>query len=113
MSERGTHTRGRVVTVAAGLESTDRHVPVRDVRHEALSLLIGKWINEGHTVAPVSCGGTTMAAWYERPMRNVFEIPHVGERSRRHASSGWRSIGISGAPTRYAPPGVVPCAARR
>ena len=50
MSESGTYSRGRVVTVAAGLESTDRHVPVRDVRHGALSLLIGKWINEGHTV---------------------------------------------------------------
>jgi len=51
MSESSTYTRGRVVKVAAGLESTDRHVPVRDLRHEALGVLIGKWINEGHTVA--------------------------------------------------------------
>ncbi len=51
MSERSTDTGARVVKVAAGVESTDRHVPVRDLRHEALSVLIGKWINEGHTVA--------------------------------------------------------------
>ena len=37
--------------VAAGVESSDRHVPVRDLRHEALGVLIGRWINEGHTVA--------------------------------------------------------------
>jgi pimeloyl-ACP methyl ester carboxylesterase len=41
----------RVVSVAAGVESTDRPVPVRDSRHEALDVLIGKWINEGRTVA--------------------------------------------------------------
>jgi hypothetical protein len=41
----------RVVKVAAGVESTARPVPVRDARHEALDVLIGKWINEGHTVA--------------------------------------------------------------
>lgn len=41
----------RVVMVAAGVESTTRLVPVRDARHEALDVLIGKWINEGHTVA--------------------------------------------------------------
>ncbi len=39
MSESSTSTGGRVVKVAAGLESTDRHVPVRDLRHEALSVL--------------------------------------------------------------------------
>jgi hypothetical protein len=41
----------RVVNVAAGVESTARPVPVRDARHEALDVLIGKWINEGRTVA--------------------------------------------------------------
>lgn len=41
----------RVVKVAAGVESTACLVPVRDARHEALDVLIGKWINEGHTVA--------------------------------------------------------------
>lgn len=37
--------------VAAGLERTERPVPRRDERHEALGVLIGRWINEGHTVA--------------------------------------------------------------
>ena len=40
----------RVVKVAAGVEDTDRAAPVRDSRHEALGVLIGNWINEGHTI---------------------------------------------------------------
>ena len=46
----------RVVNVAAGVENADRTVlldkktPVRDGRHQALAVLIGKWINEGHTI---------------------------------------------------------------
>jgi hypothetical protein len=40
----------RVVAVAAGVEQTDRAVPVRDERHQALEVLIGKWINEGRTI---------------------------------------------------------------
>jgi hypothetical protein len=39
----------RVVAVAAGVEATDRAAPERDHRHEALAVLIGHWINEGHT----------------------------------------------------------------
>lgn len=41
----------KVVNVASGVESTAQQVPVRDAHHEALDVLIGKWINEGHTVA--------------------------------------------------------------
>jgi hypothetical protein len=40
----------RVVSVAAGVENTGRAAPVRDRRHQALAVLIGKWINEGHTI---------------------------------------------------------------
>ncbi len=40
----------RVVSVAAGVEDTDRPAPARDGRHEALAVLIGNWINEGHTI---------------------------------------------------------------
>jgi hypothetical protein len=40
----------RVVTVAAGVENTGRTAPVRDSRHQALAVLIGNWINEGHTI---------------------------------------------------------------
>jgi hypothetical protein len=38
------------VNVAAGVEDTDRTAPARDRRHQALAVLIGNWINEGHTV---------------------------------------------------------------
>jgi hypothetical protein len=38
----------RVVNVAAGIENTDRTAPVPDGRHQALAVLIGKWINEGN-----------------------------------------------------------------
>jgi len=41
---------GHVVSVAAGVESTGRMAPARDRRHEALAVLIGNWINEGHTI---------------------------------------------------------------
>jgi hypothetical protein len=33
------------------MQKTDRAAPVRDGRHQALSVLIGNWINEGATVA--------------------------------------------------------------
>ena len=46
---RTTTESARVVDVAAGVENTDRPAPVRDGRHQALAVLIGKWINEGHT----------------------------------------------------------------
>ena len=47
---RTTAESARVVNVAAGVENTDRTAPVRDGRHQALAVLIGKWINEGHTI---------------------------------------------------------------
>jgi hypothetical protein len=40
----------RVVNVAAGVENSGQTAPVRDGRHQALGILIGKWINEGHTI---------------------------------------------------------------
>jgi hypothetical protein len=40
----------RVVAVAAGVEQTDQDAAVRDGRHQALEVLIGKWINEGRTI---------------------------------------------------------------
>jgi hypothetical protein len=49
MSENSTES-ARVVSVAAGMETTDRTTPVRDDRHQALAILIGKWINEGRTI---------------------------------------------------------------
>lgn len=51
MSDSSTPGEARVVQVAAGRERTDRQAAVRDERHEALDVLIGRWINEGRTVA--------------------------------------------------------------
>lgn len=50
MSKASTTESVRVVDVAVGLERTDRDAPVRDARHQALEVLIGRWVNEGQTV---------------------------------------------------------------
>jgi Protein of unknown function (DUF1579) len=47
---RTTTESARVVNVAAGVENTDQATPVPDGRHRALAVLIGNWINEGHTI---------------------------------------------------------------
>src|ERR1700684_3597043 len=47
---RATTEPARVVSVAAGVENTGRTAPVPDGRHQALAVLIGKWINEGRTI---------------------------------------------------------------
>ena len=47
---RTTTEAARVVSVAAGVEATDQMASARDSRHEALAVLIGNWINEGHTI---------------------------------------------------------------
>jgi hypothetical protein len=46
---RASASSAHVVNVAAGVDDTDRTAPVRDGRHQALAVLIGKWINEGRT----------------------------------------------------------------
>jgi hypothetical protein len=51
MSSAESELHPRVIDVAAGIETTASPVPLRDARHEALEVFIGKWINEGHTVA--------------------------------------------------------------
>lgn len=47
MSTASTAESSRVVKVAAGVERTGTQAPVRDARHRALEILIGKWINQG------------------------------------------------------------------
>src|SRR5258708_29194391 len=51
MSKASTTESSRVVKVAAGVERTGTQAPVRDARHHALEILIGKWINQGQTTA--------------------------------------------------------------
>ena len=57
MRESATSSGARVVKVAAGLESSDRHVPVRDLRHEALGVLIGKGALAGQGIEEWSYPG--------------------------------------------------------
>ena len=40
----------RVLNVAAGVETSESPAPRRDARHDALRVLVGKWINAGHTI---------------------------------------------------------------
>src|ERR1700677_4154912 len=49
MSHAPTESAG-VISVAAGMEKTGQTPAVADSHHQALSVLIGKWINEGHTI---------------------------------------------------------------
>ena len=51
----------RVVNVAVGIERTDRDAPVRDPRHQALQVLIGRWISEGQTVATAQIPSAAIA----------------------------------------------------
>jgi hypothetical protein len=69
----------RVVAVAAGVERTDRAAPVRDDRHRALEVLIGKWINEGRTAAVPSAPILTSDV-YEWAPGDVLRW--TGERTR-------------------------------
>ncbi len=51
MSSSSTVQPARVIRVASGVESTEQSAPARDARHRALEVFVGKWINEGHTIA--------------------------------------------------------------
>jgi hypothetical protein len=75
----------RVVNVAAGVENTDRATPVRDGRHQALAVLIGKWVNEGHTagtaeIPPVPILTSDVCEWAPRG----FSVVHGLREDRRH-----------------------------
>ena len=98
MSESSTYTGGRVVKVAAGLESTDRHVPVRDMRHEALNVLIGKWINEGHTVATPEVPSVPILTSdvYEWAPGGFFVVHSAYGRIGDSSVGGLEIIGVAG-----------------
>lgn len=51
MSNASSTESSRVVKVGAGFERTDTQPPVRDARHQALEILISKWINQGKATA--------------------------------------------------------------
>jgi hypothetical protein len=67
----------RVVTVAAGLEHTDRTAPVRDDRHRALEVLIG--------ATPTARRSTTASATSARPGWRSTATCSAGSASGRGA----------------------------
>lgn len=98
MSESSTPAGARVVKVAAGLESTDQDVPVRDARHEALGVLIGKWINEGHTVATPEVPSVPILTSdvYEWAPGGFFVVHSAYGRIGGSSVGGLEIIGVAG-----------------
>jgi hypothetical protein len=83
----------RVVAVAAGVEQTDRAVPVRDERHQALEVLIGKWINEGRT-AGVPSQAILTSDVYEWAPGGFFVLHSAFGRIGDTAVGGVEMIGV-------------------
>ena len=98
MSRSSTSAGVRVVKVAAGLESTERQVPVRDGRHQALSVLIGKWINEGHTVATPDVPSVSILTSdvYEWAPGGFFVVHSAYGRIGDSSVGGVEIIGVTG-----------------
>jgi hypothetical protein len=88
----------RVVKVAAGVESTAGPVPVRDARHEALDVLIGKWINEGHTVATAQLPSLPILTSdvYEWAPGGFFVVHSAYGKIGENSVGGVEIIGVDG-----------------
>jgi hypothetical protein len=88
----------RVVNVAAGVESTAGQVPVRDARHEALDVLIGKWINEGRTVASAGVPALPILTSdvYEWAPGGFFVVHSAYGKIGENSVGGVEIIGVDG-----------------
>jgi hypothetical protein len=88
----------RVVNVAAGVESTAHPAPVRDARHEALDVLIGKWMNEGHTVATAEAPSLPILTSdvYEWVPGGFFVVHSAFGKIGEHSVGGLEIIGVDG-----------------
>jgi hypothetical protein len=89
----------RVVQVTAGVQSTARPVPVRDARHEALDVLIGKWINEGRTVASAQMPSLPILTSdvYEWAPGGFFVVHSAYGKIGENSVGGIEIIGVDGA----------------
>jgi hypothetical protein len=89
----------RVVSVAAGVEHTDQMAPVRDGRHEALAVLIGSWINEGHTIgtAEVPSVPILTSDMYEWAPGGFFVVHSAFGKIGDTSVGGVEIIGVDGA----------------
>ncbi|WP_328603582.1 hypothetical protein OG943_26260 [Amycolatopsis sp. NBC_00345] len=86
----------RVVAVAAGVEQTDQAAAVRDGRHQALEVLIGKWINEGHTIgtAEIPAAAILTSDVYEWAPGGFFVLHSAFGRIGETAVGGVEMIGV-------------------
>jgi hypothetical protein len=94
----------RVVNVAAGVENTDRTAPARDGRHQALAVLIGKWINEGHTTGTAETPSVPILTSdvYEWVPGGFFVVHSAFGKIGETAVGGVEIIGVDGAAYRSA-----------
>lgn len=88
----------RVVSVAAGVEDTDRPAPARDGRHEALAVLIGNWINEGHTIGTGDVPSVAILASdvYEWAPGGFFVVHSAFGKIGETSVGGIEIIGVDG-----------------
>jgi hypothetical protein len=88
----------RVVDVAAGVENTGRTAPVRDDRHQALAVLIGKWINEGHTTGTAEIPSVPILTSdvYEWAPGGFFVVHSAFGKIGETAVGGVEIIGVDG-----------------
>ncbi len=88
----------RVVNVAAGVENTGRTAPVRDGRHRALAVLIGKWINEGHTIETAGTPSVPILTSdvYEWAPGGFFVVHSAFGKIGETAVGGVEIIGVDG-----------------
>lgn len=89
---------GRVVMVAAGVDKTGTEAPVRDARHHALEILIGKWINQGQTTATPDMSSVAIVTSdvYEFAPGGFFVVHSAYGKIGETSVGGVEIIGVDG-----------------
>jgi hypothetical protein len=98
MSNASTTDSSRVVQVAAGVDRTGTQTPVRDARHHALEILIGKWINQGQTTATpdISSVAIVTSDVYEFAPGGFFVVHTAFGKIGETSVGGVEIIGVDG-----------------
>jgi hypothetical protein len=81
------------------METTDQAAPVRDRRHEALAVLIGRWINVGHTAGPAEIPPVPIVTCdvYEWVPGGFFVLHSAFGKIGERSVGGVEIIGVDGA----------------
>jgi hypothetical protein len=97
MSRHATGT-ARVVSVPAGVEHTDRAPGVRDDRHAALSVLVGRWVSEGRTAGTLETPSVPILTSdvYEWAPGGFFVLHSAFGRIGDTPAGGTEIIGVDG-----------------